>query len=219
MSEQRQINRRSLLKASATGLAAASTILAGCSQGHQEPFQGSARRGRVSPNERVTLGFIGTGDLGRRHHMGVLLGHEGIKERVDIAAVCDVDANRVSEAARMCMERANRRVGVYEDYRRLLDRNDLDAVFVVTPDHWHTLVALAAIEAGKDIAVASKEILEHWSISGRSAGRLGHLARLVSYQRIADGKRVYEVAGSFLSEPPTAGLRSDPGTLLLAYSW
>jgi len=151
VSEQRQINRRSLLKASATGLAAASTILAGCSQGHQEPFQGSARRGRVSPNERVTLGFIGTGDLGRRHHMGVLLGHEGIKERVDIAAVCDVDANRVSEAARMCMERANRRVGVYEDYRRLLDRNDLDAVFVVTPDHWHTLVALAAIEAGKDI--------------------------------------------------------------------
>jgi predicted dehydrogenase len=68
-----------------------------------------------------------------------------------VAAVCDVDRNRRSQAAQDCKEATGRRVGVYEDFRRLLERKDLDAVFVVTPDHWHALVAIAAMEAGLDV--------------------------------------------------------------------
>ena len=153
MEKEERIGRRSFLKGSAGGLAAASAltgVLAGGGrvEGQTPPRKTPARRGA---NDRVVIGVIGTGNLGRRHHMGVLLGHEGIKERVDIAAVCDVDRNRANQAARDCLERAGRRVAVYKDFRRVCDRKDIDAVFIVTPDHWHALIAIAAMEAGKDV--------------------------------------------------------------------
>ena len=152
MADKRKINRRDILKSTAGGLAAAAALLpAGC-RPTIIPASALGREGRKPPSERVVIGMIGTGDLGRRHHLeGILLKNDAIKSRVDVAAVCDVDRNRVTQAAQSCKEKTGKRVGIYSDFRRLLERKDLDAVFVVTTDHWHALAAIAALEAGLDV--------------------------------------------------------------------
>lgn len=147
MSNRTQIARRDILKSSAAGMVAAA-VLAGCSDKKSGLTLFSKDKDRPAPSERVVVGSIGTGDLGRRHHLsGCLLPNK----RIEVAAVCDVDRNHRDMAAQMVKERTGRRVGVYEDFRKLLDRKDIDAVLIATPDHWHALVAMAAIEAGKDI--------------------------------------------------------------------
>ena len=153
MRKGQRIGRRSFLKGSASGLAAASAVTTALTGGRSARAQNGAPKSneRHAANERITVGVIGTGGLGRGHHLKRLLQAGRIKDRVDVAAVCDVDRDRVNEAARNCLSDAGRRVGVYEDYRRLLDRKDLDAVWVVTCDHWHALPAIAAMQAGLDV--------------------------------------------------------------------
>jgi predicted dehydrogenase len=147
------IARRDLLKSSAAGLAAAA-ILAGCAQQQKAAAPAMTAEetpketGTPAPSERVVVGSIGTGDLGRRHHLANCLLPN---KRVQVAAVCDVDRDHRDEAAQIVKRRTGKRVGVYEDYRSLLDRKDIDAVLIAVPDHWHVPVAMAAIEAGKDV--------------------------------------------------------------------
>jgi myo-inositol 2-dehydrogenase / D-chiro-inositol 1-dehydrogenase len=112
------------------------------------PASALGREGKPPASERIVIGSIGVGDLGRRHHLAnMLLG----SDRVDIAAVCDVDQLHREEAAEMVLKRRGKRVGCYKDFREVLDHKDIDAVFVVTPDHWHALISIAAVEAGKDV--------------------------------------------------------------------
>lgn len=107
-----------------------------------------ARQDRPAPSDRVVVGSIGTGDLGRRHHLaGRLLPNK----RIQVAAVCDVDTNHRDEAARMAYARTGKRVGIYKDFRDLCDRKDIEAVLIAVPDHWHALIAIYAMEAGKDV--------------------------------------------------------------------
>ncbi len=152
MGENKRVKRRSFLKGSAGGLAAISALpgvlkLAGCSQQTAGP-QAAPAPAAVMPSRKITLGLIGCGDLGRRHHLAGPILHN---ERFQVAAVCDVDANHRDEAVSIVRERTGRRPAAYEDFRRVLDRKDIDAVVVVTPDHWHALICVAAMEAGKDI--------------------------------------------------------------------
>lgn len=106
----------------------------------------------TSPNERITLGFIGTGKQGR----GLLGGFMGKKDLVEVKAVSDVDTNR-REAALKQVESFAREQGLapdvkaYADWRELLARPDIDAVVIATPDHWHALQTTAALAAGKDV--------------------------------------------------------------------
>ena len=100
------------------------------------------------------MGFIGTGGMGSANLGGFL----GFGE-VQVVAVCDVFRPH-AEAARKRIEAhyaQDKQSGVwkgcevYEDFRELLKRDDIDAVCIATPDHWHALVAIAAAQAGKDI--------------------------------------------------------------------
>ena len=68
----------------------------------------------------------------------------------DIVAVCDVDKDH-AEAAKRDPKRGKGKADIYEDYRKLLDRKDIDLVTISTPDHWHVRIAIAALKAGKDI--------------------------------------------------------------------
>ncbi len=180
MARKRLIKRRDFLRGSAASLAAAAALPA------YVPAGALGQEGKKAPSEKVVVGLIGSGDLGRRHHLnGCLLPNP----RVEVAAVCDVDANRRSEAARLCLERARKRVGVYEDFRRVLDRRDIDAVLIATPDHWHALIAIAACEAGKDV-YCEKPLT--WSIEeGKAlvaaARRYGTVFQTGSQQR-SDGR-------------------------------
>jgi predicted dehydrogenase len=72
-------------------------------------------------------------------------------KRVEIGAVCDVDQNHREQAAIDVYNRTKRRVPIYEDFRELCDRTDIDAVLIATPDHWHALTSLYAMESGKDV--------------------------------------------------------------------
>src|SRR5206468_3801097 len=69
-----------------------------------------------------------------------------------LVAVCDVDADHLKQAVEQVNKRQdNQDCKSYHDFRELLGRDDLDAVIIATPDHWHALAAVAAADAGKDI--------------------------------------------------------------------
>ncbi|GAC1472709.1 MAG: Gfo/Idh/MocA family oxidoreductase [Isosphaeraceae bacterium] len=94
----------------------------------------------------LVMGAIGTGGQGR----GVMEAAQ--KHGAKFVAVCDVDARHRTEAINRLKELGQEdRVEGYHDFRELLDRNDLDAVTIATPDHWHALIAIEAMKRGKDI--------------------------------------------------------------------
>lgn len=102
----------------------------------------------ASAADRIVLGFIGVGGMGMSRLRGFLE-----QPDVDVAAVCDVDANHVEEAIAFVQERGRRLPKAFHDYRDLLNESDIDAVVVVTPDHWHAIPTVHACEAGKDVFV------------------------------------------------------------------
>ncbi|MBX3443554.1 MAG: Gfo/Idh/MocA family oxidoreductase [Planctomyces sp.] len=117
------------------------------------PYWFTSRRSLAQENqsalERPVLGCIGTGD--RWHDVG-----RQAMNYSTCAAVCDVDFDHALAGRSVAKERngakgANRPVDVYEDYRHLLDRKDIDVVTIVTPDHWHSKIAIEAMQAGKDV--------------------------------------------------------------------
>ncbi len=99
--------------------------------------------GANAPSERIAIGCIGLGGQGTGN-MRTFKGNPGS----EIVALCDVDADH--------LEAARRRAGIhasscYADFRALLAREDIDAVSVATPDHWHTIPSIEAVRAGKDV--------------------------------------------------------------------
>lgn len=103
--------------------------------------------GAVGANDKIRLGFIGCGGRGS-HHMRVC----GERDDVEFVAVADVDG-RHRDAAVARLRDKGAKVEGYKDFRRILDRKDIDAVFVATPGHWHVIPTLMACEAGKDVFV------------------------------------------------------------------
>ncbi len=127
------------------------------------PAPALGRGGALSPNERITMGFIGVGTQGSGHLLGgawtyVAGGYAGRKE-VQVLAVCDVWRDRRERAAQRVNDHYARALGkgnyepctAYTDFRHLLDRPDIDAVLIATPAHWHATMAVMAAQAGKDI--------------------------------------------------------------------
>jgi predicted dehydrogenase len=94
-------------------------------------------------NDRPQIGCIGVGDMGT----GDARGHAHFG---DIVAVCDVDM-RHAERAKNDEGIGKGKADAFEDYRRVLDRDDIDVVSIVTPDHWHVKIAIEALEAGKHV--------------------------------------------------------------------
>ncbi|MGI6457497.1 MAG: Gfo/Idh/MocA family protein [bacterium] len=101
---------------------------------------------KVSANERVQHAVIGTGGQGSGH-VREFSQLEGCR----VTAVCDVDSNRLAKAARSLPEAG--KVRQVEDYRRILEDSSIDTVSIATPDHWHSKIAIEAIQAGKHVYV------------------------------------------------------------------
>jgi predicted dehydrogenase len=99
--------------------------------------------GQNAPSNKITVGVIGTGNKGTGG-MRNFMSHKS----AEVVAVCDVNRNHLNAAGDLAQVPAERR---YNDFRELLARDDIDAVLVASPDHWHVLQAKAAIEAGKDV--------------------------------------------------------------------
>ena len=98
----------------------------------------------LGANDRVGLGFIGFGLIGKRH----LLDFQGFPD-VDLVAVAEVHKGRLEEAASLMGAKTHKS----GDFRRLIDDRDVDAVIVSTPDHWHALMTMMSCAAGKDVYV------------------------------------------------------------------
>ncbi|HEY2979908.1 MAG TPA: Gfo/Idh/MocA family oxidoreductase [Anaerolineales bacterium] len=96
----------------------------------------------LGANDTVRLGLIGCGPRGAGDLFRCLK-----EPKTQAVALCDVDEARIAQAA----ERIGVTPDIYVDFRRVIDRTDIDAVIVGTPDHWHAIPALHAIRAGKDV--------------------------------------------------------------------
>lgn len=104
--------------------------------------------GASAASERITLGFVGVGNHGLGYNLRSFL-EEGDAQ---VVAVCDVFADR-RKNARETVDRRYAAKGCreYADFRELLRADDIDAVVISTPDHWHVPISMLAIEAGKDV--------------------------------------------------------------------
>jgi predicted dehydrogenase len=135
------INRRRFIGNSAAAVAAFTII----------PRHVLGGKGFVAPNDRINLGHIGTGK--QAHGLLEVIGK--CKETLVLAA-CDVDQKKLANfktAAESVNKSKNNSANVddYKYYRELLERKDIDAVVIATPDHWHAQIAVDAAKAGKDI--------------------------------------------------------------------
>ena len=105
------------------------------------------------PSERIVMGFIGMGKQ-NQHLLGSFLQRKACR----VVAVCDVDTTRREDAQKRVNEHytAHPELGSpdcagYNDFREIIARDDIDAVCIATPDHWHAIPTIAALESGKDV--------------------------------------------------------------------
>jgi len=162
------------------------------------------RQGRAAANERINLGIIGLGSRGF-NLLDEFLAHADAR----IVAVCDVDSLHYRdnpwgrgkafgrEPARKAVDThyANDKSGtiaggvsVYSDFRELIARDDVDAVVVATPDHWHAFCTLAALRAGKD--VYCEKPVTHFFHEGQAV-----------YREVAARQAVFQTGSQQRSEP------------------
>jgi predicted dehydrogenase len=104
----------------------------------------SPARAQAAPSTKKRLAFIGVGNRGSQ-----LLRAFQTHGDVDVVAVCDI----YEPYLRRARERLGTRTETYDDFRRVLDRKDVDAVVIATPDHWHAVQMILACQAGKDVYV------------------------------------------------------------------
>jgi hypothetical protein len=140
---QNRLSRRQFLKTTTLAVATAPLVLTA-------PWVAFGQKG---PNDRITIGIIGTGTQGRGL-MNDFLNQPGTQ----VVAVCDVDTTRrehnrkkVEEFYTIKADKSFNGCTAYKDFRELIARKDIDAVVIATPDHWHAHIAVEACKAGKDI--------------------------------------------------------------------
>jgi myo-inositol 2-dehydrogenase / D-chiro-inositol 1-dehydrogenase len=131
----KQISRRSFLRSGAAVVAL--------------PLVVPARvLGASAPSKQITVGFIGTGDHGTSWNLRRYLNFSDAR----VLMVCDVDRVRMRQAKAIVDEQyLSRDCSMTGDFREMLGRPDIDAVMISTPDHWHTLMSVMALRAGKDV--------------------------------------------------------------------
>lgn len=140
----RSQNRRDFLKS-----AAAVTVLAPAAEA------ALARQPKLAANERITMATIGTGGQGSGD-MGGFMSFP----QVQMVAVCDVVPEHRERAKKSVNDKyKNTDCKVYSDFRDVLARDDIDAVLIGTPDHWHAIITIEAVKSGKDVYCEKPECL------------------------------------------------------------
>ncbi len=143
----KKLTRRAFLRSGAAGVAALSfpTIV---------PSSVLGANGATAPSNQITIGQVGFGWIGGSH-LDTLLNRKDVR----YVAACDVNGRKLAEvhqkiAAKYSGDGAqgsNAGCATYGDFREMLVRDDMDAVVIATPDHWHALISICAARAGKDI--------------------------------------------------------------------
>ena len=108
----------------------------------------NAGQAPAADSSRLTVGVIGTGGMGGNHVRNL-----AVRKDVDLAYVCDVDQKRLADNAAKAEMASGRAPQAVTDLRKVLSDRNVDAVFIATPDHWHTPAAILALDAGKHVYV------------------------------------------------------------------
>jgi len=141
-----------------------------------------------APSNRIAVGCIGVGRMGLAD-MKEVLGFQ----QVQVVAVCDVDSKRANYARQLVETHYSKQssagtykgCAAYRDFRDLIERKDIDAVVICTPDHWHALPAIAAAKAGKDLFVQKPLTLtiQEGRVLSDTVRRYGRVFQVGSQQR------------------------------------
>ena len=165
------LNRRKFLGGAAAGSAA---LL----------LTGDRASGYQSPNERPVFATIGL------RNQGWTITNKST-QFADFAALADVDTNVLGDNVQKLENKQKKKPDSYKDYREVLDRKDIDAVMIATPDHWHTKVAVEAMLAGKDVycekpltlTIAEGKLIE------KVVKKTGRVFQVGTMQRSESGQR------------------------------
>ncbi len=216
-----KVNRRSFLK---TSTSTAGTLLA---IPYFVPATALGLAGAVAPSEKITVGFIGTGSHGTHHNLRAYLKQPDAQ----VLVACDVDSNHLDEAKKQIDEAyGNADCATTKDFRDVLARDDIDAVMISTPDHWHVLMSVMAVKAGKDVQcekptlnieqgkILVKTVREHakvfqTSTEDRSLPVYHRMAELVRNGRIGKLQRIEVILPQQPSRPGDAVPQPVPPTL------
>jgi predicted dehydrogenase len=144
--------------------------------------------GAFSPSNRINIGAIGNGRISRGHDLPGIWKHDAAR----IMAACDLDSHRVEDARTLINGYYTKKTGkkydgvtTYANYQELVANKDVDAVVISTPDHWHAIIAIHAVQAGKDVYLqkpASLTIAEGRALSD-AVHRSGRIFQIGSQQR------------------------------------
>ncbi|MEJ2145491.1 MAG: Gfo/Idh/MocA family oxidoreductase [Acidobacteriota bacterium] len=139
----KNMTRRNFLDTSTkvSAAAAAATAVAGTAT-----RAAAVRTSQGSPNDKIHVGLIGAGGMGS----GDLRDFLRIPE-IECLAVADVDMRHTANGVKLVEGARDNTPDGYQDFRRIIDRKDIDAVIVGTPDHWHALPTIMACQSGKDV--------------------------------------------------------------------
>jgi len=143
--------------------------------------------GKDAPSNKITLGCIGAGRMGQGD-MNNFMGFGQVR----VVAVCDVDSKRMNDAMNAVNKKyQDKGCKAIADFRELVNQADIDAVSIVTPDHWHALPAIAAAKAGKDIFLQKPMTLtiEEGRAVSDTVRRFGRVLLVGSQQRSAQNFR------------------------------
>ena len=140
--------------------------------------------GYQTPNERPVFATIGL------RNQGWAIMSKTFKF-ADFAALADVDSNVLGSNVERTQQRQGKKPDAYKDYREILDRNDIDAVMVGTPDHWHTKIVIEAMHAGKDVYCEKPLTLtiDEGKLIEQAVKETGRVFQVGTQQRTEDNRR------------------------------
>ena len=121
-----------------------STLLGGSAALFVPPALWASPQGLLGANDRIRVGLIGCNGMGFTN-LSAFMGQPDI----EVAALCDVDARVLDRREAEIVEAGRKKPSRYTDYRKLLDQKDIDVVIIGTPDHWHCLQLVHALQSGK----------------------------------------------------------------------
>jgi predicted dehydrogenase len=124
------------------------TVLTVAGAGVASVFPTIAKQSRISPSDTLNVALIGCRNMG----FGILQHHLS-NPGVNCVAMCDIDDKVLNDRSAEVLKSFNQKPKLYKDFRKLLEQKDIDAVIIGTPDHWHCLITVYALQAGKDVYV------------------------------------------------------------------
>lgn len=176
----KKMTRRNFLGDSTKAIAGTTALIAGFEMIGGKP---PASRKEVSPNDKIHIALVGSGGMGKANLRSFLRIPE-----VECLAIADVDKEHLEEGLQIAEKERNKKPEGYKDFRKIMDRKDIDAVIVAAPDHWHALPTIYACQTGKDVYVEKPmaRTIEEGRAMVNAARKYSRIVQVGTQQRSAE---------------------------------